>query len=821
MAKPVDMLKKILANSKARIIFIVASALVLLIVIVIVIRAFRGNDMVSGAAAVAPIPGSIQSEPGVAQQNDKYLQTLLQSNQQEARTAIQAGQTEIPTLVPTNSSANSNNFNAQGLPATQAPAPCCCQQCLNGAVAQTNDAGGVIAQMENAGQVSPVLAGQLKQLQAEGLSPEDYQKRLQALVQSGQLTPDQAQKLYDAYKNKAGTGPSSDDLVNQLASSGNIDAATAAAIKALNPQNLSPDDYAAKINDLVKAGKLSAADAQKLIAAYNASKGVGAAGQGPMDPNALVNQMAADGSMSADTAAALKALNSQGLTPDQYANKLNDLVKAGKLKPDQARKLLAAYAASQGTGTGPTSDQVVDQLGVSPDTAAALKALNKQGLSAGDYLSKVNAMVKAGKLKPDQAKQLLNAYEQQLKAQQQASPADLIRQMLTDGSISPDTANELGLLGAKNLSPSDYKNELDKLVAAGKLTPAQAKLLFDAYTRQHAAGGTSGEAALAALSQAQEQENNDAANQALDDEQAQLAEANQQAMQAEVQSMQAAVSSQAGKLFAAWNVSTQSPSGQFVDAAPKGSSATPGAGGANGTGAGGATQGSPLVIRAGDVMFGVLDTAVNSDEQGPVMATIVSGKYKGAKLLGGLSLTSDQNGVVLNFTKMTMPDWPAAVSINAVAISPETARTALADNVNHHYFMRYGSVFASSFLQGVGQAIQQSGQTQVNNAGTSTSTFANLSIGQQAMVGFGQVGQNLGNAAQNTFNTPNTVTIKSGSGLGVLFQNDVSLAAVQSATPDSVNPSNSSTNTNTTTTTTQKNESTFATGEQNPVAKTQ
>lgn len=760
MAKPVDILKKILANSKTRIIFIVASAVVLLIVIAVIIRVFRGNDMVSGAAAVAPIPGNIQSEPGVGQQNDKYLQTLLQSNQQEARTAIQAGQTEIPTLVPTTSSANSNSFNAQGLPATQAPAPapCCCQQCVNGAVAQTNDAEGVITQMESAGQISPVLAGQLKQLQAEGLSPEDYQKRLQALVQSGQLTPDQAQKLYDAYKNKADTGSSPDDLVNQLASSGNVDAATAAAIKALNAQNLSPDDYAAKINDLVKAGKLSAADAQKLITAYNASKGVGtAAGQGPMDPNALVNQMAADSSISPDTAGTLKTLNSQGLTPDQYVNKLNDLVKAGKLTPDQARKLL-------------------------------------------------------------------NAYEQQLKAQQQASPADLVHQMQTNGSISPDTANELGLLGAKNLSPGDYKNELDKLVAAGKLTPAQAKLLLDAYTRQQATGatsgasGTSGEAALAALSQAQQQQNNEAANQALEDEQAQLAAANQQAVDAEVQSMQAAVSSQAGKLFGSWNVTTQSPNGQFVDAASKDGAAS---GTGEGNAAGGAAQASPLIIRAGDVMFGVLDTAVNSDEQGPVMATIVSGKYKGAKLLGGLSLTSDQNGVALNFTKMTMPDWPAAVSINAVAISPETARTALADDVNHHYFMRYGSVFASSFLQGVGQAIQQSGQTQVNNAGTSTSTFANLSVGKQAMVGLGQVGQNMGNAAQNMFNTPNTVTIKSGSGIGVLFQNDVSMAAVQSATPELANSSNSSANTSTTTTTTQKNESTFASGIENQSAKTQ
>jgi intracellular multiplication protein IcmE len=43
--------------------------------------------------------------------------------------------------------------------------------------------------------------------------------------------------------------------------------------------------------------------------------------------------------------------------------------------------------------------------------------------------------------------------------------------------------------------------------------------------------------------------------------------------------------------------------------------------------------GAPL-IKAGTIIFGVLDTAVNSDyPDTPVLVTIVDGPYKGAKLL--------------------------------------------------------------------------------------------------------------------------------------------------------------------------------------------
>ena len=59
---------------------------------------------------------------------------------------------------------------------------------------------------------------------------------------------------------------------------------------------------------------------------------------------------------------------------------------------------------------------------------------------------------------------------------------------------------------------------------------------------------------------------------------------------------------------------------------------------------------------------------------------------------------------MLNFSLLSIPQIINSVSISAVAIDPYTAHTALSGDVNNHYLLRYGSLFASSFLQGYAQA---------------------------------------------------------------------------------------------------------------------
>ena len=249
----------------------------------------------------------------------------------------------------------------------------------------------------------------------------------------------------------------------------------------------------------------------------------------------------------------------------------------------------------------------------------------------------------------------------------------------------------------------------------------------------------------------------------------------QQQYQQQQQQIQTAMAAQANQLFSAW----APPSMSHVTGAPpdedkdgkgkgKGGNGAAGASGADGT------TGAVNLYRAGDIAFAVLDTAVNSDQPGPILATLVSGKMKGAKLIG--SLARQDTKVLLSFTTMNSKDFPSSISLTAIAIDPTTARTALSSDTDNHYLLRYGSLFASSFLSGYGQAVSSAGTTvSVGTTGTVTTVQSQLTPIQETFAALGNVGTAFGNQLAPLFNKPPTVRVYSGTSLGILFLSDVAM----------------------------------------------
>ena len=187
-----------------------------------------------------------------------------------------------------------------------------------------------------------------------------------------------------------------------------------------------------------------------------------------------------------------------------------------------------------------------------------------------------------------------------------------------------------------------------------------------------------------------------------------------------------------------------------------------------------------VLIKAGTILYASLDTAVNSDEPGPIMGTIVQGDFKGAKVIGALqpaqSTDNRPEKVILSFTTMSPLNTDKSLKIKAVAVDPDSARTALASDVDHHYLLRYGTLLASSFATGYAKVISSQGSSvQTNTAsGTTTTSMPSLSANQQIYAALGQVGQNIGTATNTYFNTPNTITVDQGTGFGLLVLDDVS-----------------------------------------------
>ncbi len=191
------------------------------------------------------------------------------------------------------------------------------------------------------------------------------------------------------------------------------------------------------------------------------------------------------------------------------------------------------------------------------------------------------------------------------------------------------------------------------------------------------------------------------------------------------------------------------------------------------------TTGGTPVIGPGKLFYAVMGTSVDSDQPGPVLATLEDGPFANATLLGNYTRHGD--AVVIEFTVMTLPNQ-ASIPIKAIAVNADTNRTAVATSYNNHDFDRFAWLLGGAFLQGVGQSAQQGGTTVTSSLGGFAEAISPRSLGQDALNSLGTVGQTLGQIGEQEFQSIKpTVRVKDGFGVGILFLKPVLSDAVETA----------------------------------------
>lgn len=247
----------------------------------------------------------------------------------------------------------------------------------------------------------------------------------------------------------------------------------------------------------------------------------------------------------------------------------------------------------------------------------------------------------------------------------------------------------------------------------------------------------------------------------------------QQAITARAQAMK----NQVNLLVAAWSpkehISMPVKESQRADAQGQNSLAS--------QGAAGATPARTPTKKAGDTCYAELDTAVNTDEPSPVTATIQQcGELDQAKLVGKVEMgqnNANAQKAGLHFTTINVPGQTSSLPVDAYAMDEATRRTALASDVDNHYFLRYGSLFASAFVSGFGDALLKGGQDQQLVTTTTGAIVQQKAYDTRQLVlaGVGNIGKQAGANMGSVFNRPSTITINAGIGIGILFMNDLTL----------------------------------------------
>ena len=187
----------------------------------------------------------------------------------------------------------------------------------------------------------------------------------------------------------------------------------------------------------------------------------------------------------------------------------------------------------------------------------------------------------------------------------------------------------------------------------------------------------------------------------------------------------------------------------------------------------GATAVSKLAIKPGDLLYAVIDTGVNSDVPSAVMATVASGTYRNARLLGGFQRHDER--LVLTFTRIILPTGES-VQLEAYAVDPATTEASVASRVDTHFFSRWGGLVASAFLEGLGSAKRYSGsQSTIYGAANGDTTdqmvWNTYNPADQAWIAAGKVGEKAGKIFERNFERPPTVFLESGTPVGILVLN--------------------------------------------------
>ena len=185
------------------------------------------------------------------------------------------------------------------------------------------------------------------------------------------------------------------------------------------------------------------------------------------------------------------------------------------------------------------------------------------------------------------------------------------------------------------------------------------------------------------------------------------------------------------------------------------------------------------VAKSGDIMNAVLETGINSDEPSPVLASIVSGQFKGARLIGAAKRRNEK--MIVEFNTISIPGRSVSDPISAVAIdiaSMEQA-TTLASSVNNHYFKKYGLLLAAGLLTGYADAIKDQNKISVvtpEGSVITAPTGEKKSSKQINRESIGSVGKVIGQEVKSeSAGIVPTVRVNRGTAIGILLMDDFKL----------------------------------------------
>ncbi|MES2038816.1 MAG: DotG/IcmE/VirB10 family protein [Pseudomonadota bacterium] len=184
-----------------------------------------------------------------------------------------------------------------------------------------------------------------------------------------------------------------------------------------------------------------------------------------------------------------------------------------------------------------------------------------------------------------------------------------------------------------------------------------------------------------------------------------------------------------------------------------------------------------VFARAGDIFYGTIDIGMNTDEPSAITAYILSGPFKGGKLLGALAgqTAPYSEKAVIQFTSLNHPKFERSIPVKIFAVDRDTKRAAVADNVDRHLLTKFGLAAVVDFAQGYAEGKSQNNSTIVYGQNGAPTIVSQTELNNQQLIarGAAKTMNRVASSLAPYINRPNTLEVYSQTEIGLLVAADI------------------------------------------------
>lgn len=186
---------------------------------------------------------------------------------------------------------------------------------------------------------------------------------------------------------------------------------------------------------------------------------------------------------------------------------------------------------------------------------------------------------------------------------------------------------------------------------------------------------------------------------------------------------------------------------------------------------------SSVLAKAGSVAYARIVNGTNSDTPGPIVAQVLRGPLRGARLIGSFTTNRETTALIVQFDQVVLDD-ATIIPTTAYAVDALYGELPVRSAYDPRYFQRYAPKLAGAFLRGAGAALATTGATVVGVGDSVAIVRPEASAAEAVAAGVSDVGSQLAEEVGNQGPETGLVTLYANKLVGVLF-----LANVERTSP--------------------------------------